>query len=184
MATHNNAIMRGDEAQTDAGDWTWQTRAAAAEGEARVLFRQVERALDAVEPAPATQETQRRRTIRALGEECLADGRARGKEARRLEQRESRLNAHILPTIGDVRVAMWRQTRQVNARARPTTLAPCHRLPQLCHHAATRWFHQELGEEWETVAMYLGDKLTTVMAHYIRPGDEARKNTVNKLNIY
>lgn len=467
MPTHNNVIMHGKQrtygggqrgwravlyaptgrytsyrvmfkAQNEAGDWTWQTRAATTEAEGRVLFRQVERALDVVEPAPATQQLQRQRTIRALGEEYLADSRARGKEARTLEQRESRLNAHILPTIGDLQVVKWRlehsrtvmekaavtvrsprgredlrgqlsamrrlahrlgwldrsidpldglelpagdhlqgtgskyiapylrpETRQVNAMARgadllckegsdeplltrtplfgtqirvagygglrlgeqlalraidisfddgwvlvngswvtprkqegrgyrkavknrvlhevplPQSLLIDELLPRikqlldlsestslnevvrvqqaerdrrseaarelgdptihwynlpvdpadeqwifidtatgvptrpealnnrwhrvrrwvnehdpdnawpraivyrnLRHHAATRWFHQELGEEWETVAMYLGDKLTTVLAHYVRPGDEARKSTVQKLTNY
>lgn len=40
----------------------------------------------------------------------------------------------------------------------------------LRHHAATRWFHEELGESWEVVAQYLGDKLTTVLNHYVRAG--------------
>lgn len=54
----------------------------------------------------------------------------------------------------------------------------------LRHHAATRWFHHELDEEWQTVAMYLGDKLTTILEHYVRAGDEARKSTVDKLANY
>ncbi|MBN9621074.1 MAG: hypothetical protein J0H43_15315, partial [Actinobacteria bacterium] len=60
-------------AQDDAGEWGWQTRSAADETEARVLFRQVEKALDAFEPTPAKQRVQRARTIRALGEEHMAD---------------------------------------------------------------------------------------------------------------
>lgn len=40
----------------------------------------------------------------------------------------------------------------------------------LRHHAATKWFHEELGEPWEVVAQYLGDKLTTVLNHYVRAG--------------
>jgi len=34
----------------------------------------------------------------------------------------------------------------------------------LRHHAATKWFHEQLGESWEVVAQYLGDKLTTVLS--------------------
>ena len=43
----------------------------------------------------------------------------------------------------------------------------------LRHHAATKWFHEELGEPWEVVAQYLGDKLTTVLNHYVRAGEDA-----------
>jgi hypothetical protein len=43
-----------------------------------------------------------------LGEEYLKDSVERGKPPRTMEQRESRLNAYILPTIGDVPVTKWR----------------------------------------------------------------------------
>jgi hypothetical protein len=43
-----------------------------------------------------------------LGEEYLKDSTERGKQPRTMEQRISRLNAHILPTIGDVPVTKWR----------------------------------------------------------------------------
>ena len=33
------------------------------------------------------------------------------------------------------------------------------------HRATTRWFHEELGENWEIVAQYLGNKLTTDLNH-------------------
>jgi len=110
----------------DAGEWQWQTRTAVTEDEARLLFKQVERALDSFEPTPAKQRVQRARTIRALGEQYLADSRARGKEARTLEQRESRLNAHILPTIGNVQVATWRieHSRAVLEKASKTVRSP------------------------------------------------------------
>ena len=51
----------------------------------------------------------------------------------------------------------------------------------LRHHAATKWFHDEFGEPWEVVAQYLGDKLTTVLNHYVRAGEDALRQTVNKL---
>ena len=43
-----------------------------------------------------------------LGEVYLGDSIERGKQPRTMEGRESRLNAHILPTIGDVPVTKWR----------------------------------------------------------------------------
>jgi len=51
----------------------------------------------------------------------------------------------------------------------------------LRHRAATRWFHDELGESWEVVAQYLGDKLTTVLNHYVRAGEDALRDSVGKL---
>ena len=51
----------------------------------------------------------------------------------------------------------------------------------LRHHAATKWFHEELGEPWEVVAQYLGDKLTTVLNHYVRAGEDALRDSVGKL---
>ena len=51
----------------------------------------------------------------------------------------------------------------------------------LRHHAATKWFHEELGESWEVVAQYLGDKLTTVLNHYVRAGEDALRDSVGKL---
>ena len=51
----------------------------------------------------------------------------------------------------------------------------------LRHHAATKWFHEELGESWEVVAQYLGDKLTTVLNHYVRAGEDALRDSVSKL---
>lgn len=54
----------------------------------------------------------------------------------------------------------------------------------LRHHAATRWFHDELGEPWEVVAQYLGDKLTTVLNHYVRAGEDALRDSVSKLSAH
>lgn len=51
----------------------------------------------------------------------------------------------------------------------------------LRHHAATKWFHDELGAPWEVVAQYLGDKLTTVLNHYVRAGEDALLDSVSKL---
>lgn len=51
----------------------------------------------------------------------------------------------------------------------------------LRHHAATKWFHEELGEPWEVVAQYLGDKLTTVLNHYVRAGEDALRDSLSRL---
>ena len=50
----------------------------------------------------------------------------------------------------------------------------------LRHHAATRWYHEELGEPWEVVAQYLGDNLTTVLNHYVPAGEDALRDSVSK----
>jgi hypothetical protein len=35
---------------------------------------------------------------------------------------------------------------------------------------------------WEVVAQYLGDKLSTVLNHYVRAGEDALRHSVNKLS--
>jgi hypothetical protein len=83
-------------------------RRANSEEEARKIFNQAEAALDTDKEAPAGADVRASRTIHMLGEEYLQDSRERGKQPRTMEGRESRLNAHINPTIGDVPVAKWR----------------------------------------------------------------------------
>jgi hypothetical protein len=83
-------------------------RRAAFEEEARKIFDQAERALDTEQRMPVGANVRASRTIRMLGEEYLEDSRKRGKQPRTMEGRISRLNAHIVPTIGDVPVAKWR----------------------------------------------------------------------------
>ncbi|MFN2538883.1 MAG: hypothetical protein ABR549_12175 [Mycobacteriales bacterium] len=89
-------------------EWAWTARTAPTEVEARRLFRQVEKALDAMRPAPARASVQRTRTGDALADIYLADSRAQAKAARTVEQRESRLRRHVRPILGDVVVANWR----------------------------------------------------------------------------
>lgn len=88
--------------------WKRVLRRASSEEEARKIFAQAEAALDTEREAPAGADVRATRTIRMLGEEYLKDSIERGKQPRTMEQRESRLNAHILPTIGDVPVTKWR----------------------------------------------------------------------------
>jgi hypothetical protein len=88
--------------------WKRVLRRAASEEEARKIFAQAEAALDTESATPVGADVRASRTIRMLGEEYLLDSRERGKQPRTMEGRESRLNAHILPTIGDVPVTKWR----------------------------------------------------------------------------
>lgn len=93
--------------QTDEG-WTWTARTAPTEAEARRIFGQVEKALDAMVATPVRASVQRGRTGKALAEAYLADSRAQAKAVRTIEQRENRLRRHIDPVLGDVPVAQWR----------------------------------------------------------------------------
>ena len=92
----------------DGEPWKRVLRRAATEAEARRIFAQAEAALDTESETPAGADVRPSRTIRMLGEEYLRDSLERGKQSRTMEQRESRLNAHINPTIGDVPVTKWR----------------------------------------------------------------------------
>jgi integrase len=92
----------------DGEPWKRVLRRAASEDEARRIFAQAEAALDTESETPVGADVRAARTIRMLGEEYLADSIQRGKQPRTMEQRESRLNAHILPTVGDVPVTKWR----------------------------------------------------------------------------
>ncbi|MFL6109375.1 MAG: hypothetical protein ACJ72L_20625 [Marmoricola sp.] len=87
--------------------WKRVLRRANSETEARKIYAQAEAALDTEKEAPARADVRAARTVRMLGEQYLQDSIERGKQPRTMEQRESRLNAHILPTIGDVPVAKW-----------------------------------------------------------------------------
>lgn len=105
--------------ETD-GVWDWTARSAPSEAEARKIFAQVERALDDRTVSPARARVQKERTINALADLYLEDSRARGKAVRTIEQRESKLRAHIRPTLGDLPVNQWRvsHSRQVISAAR------------------------------------------------------------------
>lgn len=102
------------------GVWEWTARSAPTEDEARRIFAQVERALDDRTVSLARAGVQKERTCNALGDLYLEDSRARGKAVRTIEQRESRLRAHIRPTLGDLPVGQWRvaHSRQVIGAAR------------------------------------------------------------------
>ncbi|MEX0429084.1 hypothetical protein AB3X52_15770 [Nocardioides sp. DS6] len=61
-------------------------------------------------------------TIAALGAKYVEDSRECAKAVRTIQVRESRLNAHIIPTIGEVPVGKWRveHSRKVMERASAT----------------------------------------------------------------
>lgn len=88
--------------------WVWSCRTVATEQEARSILTAVERALDGFAPVPAQARVQRDRTGNILADAYLVDSRERGKAARTIEQRESRLRRHIRPVLGDLPVANWR----------------------------------------------------------------------------
>jgi hypothetical protein len=77
--------------------WKRVLRRASSEAEARKIFEQAETALDTEKETPVGADVRAARTIRMLGEESLKDSLERGKQPRTMEQRVSRLNAHILP---------------------------------------------------------------------------------------
>lgn len=54
----------------------------------------------------------------------------------------------------------------------------------LRHHAATAFWHDKLGREWQDVALWLGDELTTVLNHYVRSGAGATADMVKVLDAY
>jgi hypothetical protein len=75
---------------------------------AQEIFAQAEAALDTEQAVPASATIRATRTIAALGAEYIEDSKQRGKASRTMQERESRLNAHIIPAIGDIPVARWR----------------------------------------------------------------------------
>lgn len=112
--------------QTETGEWKWTTRNAETEDEARALLAQVEAALDAHTPVPARAKETAVRTVAALGDLYLQDSRKRNLAVRTVENRESRLRAHIKPAVGDLPVAQWRveHTEEVLAAATATVHSP------------------------------------------------------------
>lgn len=113
--------------------WAWTSRTAPTEDEARRILSEVERALDARTTVPARARVQRAQTGDALADLYLEDSRARGKAARTIEQRESRLRVHIRPVIGDLPVNRWRidHSRRVIAEAQARGVRSVGRLADI-----------------------------------------------------
>ncbi len=113
-------------APTDDGTpWRRVLRRASTEAEARKIFEQAEAALDTARETPPPADVRAARTIEALGEAYIEDSRQRHKAPRTIQGRESRLNAHVIPTIGHVRVTKWRvdHSRQVMKHASHTVFS-------------------------------------------------------------
>ena len=85
--------------------WKRVLRRANNEAEARKIFAQAEAALDTEQATPTSARVKATQTIAALGAEYIADSQQRGKAPRTIQGRESRLNAHIIPAIGE---SPWR----------------------------------------------------------------------------
>jgi hypothetical protein len=89
-----------------------------------------------------------------------------------------------LPVKPEMHNERWHRARAWVEENDPATAWPRTIVYRnLRHHAATKWFHEELGESWEVVAQYLGDKLTTVLNHYVRAGEDALRDSVSKLSV-
>jgi hypothetical protein len=48
--------------------------------------------------------------------------------------------------------------------------------------SAATWWAEDLGVEWATVAYMLGDDVQTVLDHYVRTNDAARRAVTEKLS--
>ena len=119
--------------EQDTEGWAWTARSAPTEAEARQIFQQVERALDAESAPPARASALRAQTGAALAELYVADSRARAKAFRTIEQRQSRLGRHILPVLGEVPVTHWRiaHSRQIISGAQARGVRSVGRLADI-----------------------------------------------------
>ena len=157
--------------------WKRVLRRANSEAEARKIFDQAEAALDTEKEAPARADVRAARTIGMLGEEYLKDSVERGKQPRTMEQRESKLNAHILPTIGNVSVAKWRveQSRMVMEKGSKTIFSHRGREDLRGQLAAMRKLAWRLGwldrsiDPLDGLEIGRADVLHGATAHYVDP---------------
>ncbi len=157
--------------------WKRVLRRANSEAEARKIFEQAEAALDTERDAPARADVRAARTIRMLGEACIKDSVERGKQPRTMEQRESRLKAHILPSIGDVPVAKWRveHSRKVMEKGSKTIFSTHGREDLRGQLAAMRKLAWRLGwldrsiDPLDGLEIGRADVLHGATAHYVDP---------------
>lgn len=75
----------------------------------------------------------------------------------------------------------WHRVRRRLAEDGPSAAWPAF-VPykNLRHHAAAFW-HDHLQRDWADVAAWLGDRLATVLAHYVRSGADALTDAANRL---
>jgi len=157
--------------------WKRVLRRASSEAEARKIFAQAEAALDTETEAPARADVRASRTIGMLGEEYLKDSVERGKQPRTMEQRESRLNAHILPTISGVPVTKWRveHSRKVMEKGSKTIFSNRGREDLRGQLAAMRKLAWRLGwldrsiDPLDGLEIGRADVLHGATAHYVDP---------------
>ena len=157
--------------------WKRVLRRANSEAEARKIFAHAEAALDTEKETPASADVRASRTIGMLGEEYLKDSVERGKQPRTMEQRESKLNAHILPTIGEVPVAKWRveHSRKVMEKGSKTIFSHRGREDLRGQLAAMRKLAWRLGwldrsvDPLDGLEIGRADILHGATAHYVDP---------------
>lgn len=161
----------------DGKPWKRVLRRANSEVEARKIFTQAEAALDTAKETPARADVRAARTIGMLGKEYIKDSVERGKQPRTMEQRESKLNAHILPTIGDVSVAKWRveHSRKVMEKGAKTIFSNRGREDLRGQLAAMRKLAWRLGwldrsvDPLDGLEIGRADVLHGATAHYVDP---------------
>jgi len=169
--------------------WKRVLRRASSEAKARKIFAQAEAALDTEKEAPARADVRASRTIGMLGEEYLKDSVERGKQPRTMEQRESRLNAHIPPTIGDVSVARWRveHSRQVMEKGSKTIFSHRGREDLRGQFAAMRKLAWRLGwldrsvDPLDGLEIGRADALHGATAQYVDPRLRPESRQVNAM---
>lgn len=141
------------------------------------IFDQAEPALDAERDGPAGADVRASRTIRMLGEAYVRDSRERGQQPRTMAGRESRLNAHILPTISEVPVTKWRieHSRKVMEKGSKTRFSTSGREDLRVQLAAMRKLAWRLGwldrgiDPLDGLEIARANILHGATAHYVDP---------------
>lgn len=111
--------------------WKRVLRRANSEAEARKIFTQADAALDTETEKPPGADVRAARTIRMLGEAYLKDSIERGTQLRTMEQRETRLNAHTLPSIGDVQSRSGGANTPTGTNCNNVTVDACIRVTSI-----------------------------------------------------
>jgi integrase len=89
-----------------------------------------------------------------------------------------------LPVTGHEHTSSWHKVRRWVDQHDPEHSWPDFIVYRnLRHHAAT-WWHEELGRDWVDVAAWLGDKVTTVLEHYVLSGQGALDEASEQMERY
>ncbi|MBT9254423.1 hypothetical protein KMZ32_01785 [Phycicoccus sp. MAQZ13P-2] len=89
-----------------------------------------------------------------------------------------------LPPSQEFLNTVWHKTRRELERRDPDNAWPDVIVVRNMRHHAVSFWRAELNAEWEDVAAWLGDKLQTVLNHYVRSGTDALRNAVTTLENY